>query len=97
MHLIYIVSGTAFVHFPSECLSTNILNWFPCCPAETRYRESTSSKTKTVWENEYSIIYAPLTNFMMPLGGHGVVLCLLLLAVVHRGILMDTSKNEVSS
>lgn len=33
---------------------------------------------------------------MMLLGGHAVVLCLLLLAVVHRCILMDTSKNEVS-
>ncbi len=33
---------------------------------------------------------------MMPLGGHAVVLCLLLLAVVHRCILMDTSNNEVS-
>lgn len=33
---------------------------------------------------------------MMPLGGHAVVLCLLLLALVHRCILMDTSNNEVS-
>lgn len=33
---------------------------------------------------------------MMPLGGHAVVLCLLLLAVVHSCILMDMSKNEVS-
>lgn len=33
---------------------------------------------------------------MMPLGGRAVVLRLLLLAVVHCCILMDTSKNEVS-
>lgn len=33
---------------------------------------------------------------MMQFGGHAVVLCLLLLAVMHHCILMDMSKNEVS-
>lgn len=85
------------IHTFSIWVSTNIQNWFPCCPAKTCATEKAlAARPRRFEENECFIIYAPLTNFMMPLGGHAVVLCLLLLAVVHRCILMDTSKKEVS-
>jgi len=96
MHLIQIVGGVVFIHFPSESVPLFQSDFF-CCPAETCATEKALSARPNMFrEHECSIIYAPLTNFMMPLGGHAAVLCLLLLAVVQRCILMDMSKNEVS-
>lgn len=82
------------VHKFSVWACTNIPKLFPCCLAETCATEESVLDQGSMRKWVYSIIYAPLTKFMVPLGGHAVVLCLLLLAVVHCCILMDMSNNE---
>lgn len=86
----------AFINFPSESVPIFQTYFHAALQKPVLQRKHYQFFTKAVRENECSIIYAPLTKFMMPLGGHAVVLCLLLLAVVHCCILMDMSNNEVS-